>query len=250
MAESSKGNRLAEAAPLTTLTSTRVGAGDAAVEEVLIEEVLEMLRPWASWRVCGEEKLVLREDVSLWSQVVGHLEPGGWVQQAGPAKRLLDTPTRGLIRMPVRQLQEVAGSWATVDARALGGPRYLEPAPQWEVVYQSNSPYGDVVLRQALALDSDVVAILSLGDVVEQLGPPQEQDGTSTTAGGILRMHVSLVPGGRGAAAHKTPELNATAPANDPCCWATPCPTAGWVTVDATRASGPRFLKPRPVGGI
>ncbi|CAK0809849.1 unnamed protein product [Prorocentrum cordatum] len=68
--------------------------------------------------------------------------------------------------------------WATVDATAVGGPRYLRPvrAATWQVVFTSGDPRGDIVVRESLSLESPEVAMLFCGAVVEQSGPQEVEE--------------------------------------------------------------------------
>lgn len=198
--------------------------------------------PWSGkrsswWRVHASlgEDLVVRTGLSLASAELLRIAPGEAVQQAGAARMLRHgtgqfSRQAGCIRLPVKPR-----GWVTADATRAGGPRYLvqSTAPRWRVVYSSpNSSEGDAIVRADPALDSDEVAVLYCGDVVEQAGPSEIR------GEGIVRMPVSVViqhrkdgeddlPHGKGADASSS-KLN------------------GWVTIDASPAGGPVFFKPAP----
>lgn len=111
--------------------------------------------------------------------------------------------------------------WATVDASAVGGPKYLETVqsqkPMWQVVFSSGSQRGDIVVRAGVSLESDEVSMLIRGALVEQSGPQEMEDG-------LIRMPIVFAE----------PSAPSKAPRN----------LRGWVTCDATSQGGPRFFAP------
>lgn len=180
------------------------------------------------WRILGQDEMLVRKDISLFSQELRRLKPGSHVQQSGHARRFVSGQMNGIVRLPVRP-----SGWVTADARAAGGPRFLEPteAPRWLVVYESGLPHGDVLVRAGSDLDSKEVAVLRHGDVVEQIGSQE-------THSGVVRMPVAVPEGaatlqGAGADAKSRGRGGSSPPSG----------ATGWVTVDARGAGGPVFLR-------
>jgi len=176
------------------------------------------------WRVRSDlgEDVIVREGVSLQSTELGRIAPADLLQQAGPARTFARGRAKGCVRVPVRP-----EGWVTADATRAGGPKYITraSAPRWRVVYQSpNSSDGDVIVREAQALESDEVAVLWCGDIVEQAGPLKQ------FSKGIMRMPVTEAVGRR---------RNDDSDKDGEKAW----PQIGWVTVDATPAGGPIFFK-------
>eukprot|EP00929_Paragymnodinium_shiwhaense_P043054 TRINITY_DN22184_c0_g1_i1.p1 TRINITY_DN22184_c0_g1~~TRINITY_DN22184_c0_g1_i1.p1 ORF type:complete len:240 (+),score=40.79 TRINITY_DN22184_c0_g1_i1:160-879(+) len=101
----------------------------------------------------------------------------------------------------------------------------------WTVVYQSNSDYGDVVLRGGKDLKSDILGVLRLGQSVEQTG--QE-----CVVSGITRMPIRLLTGsGKPPPAAKPPwPMHSTRSS-------LPAGSLAWVSSDATAVGGPLFFK-------
>lgn len=184
---------------------------------------------WRAHHALGED-LVVREGLSMASAELRRVPPGGAVQQAGAARMLLGGRRRGVVRLPV-----LPRGWISADATRAGGPRYVvsASAPRWRVVYSSpNSRDGDAIVRADPALDSDEVAVLYCGDIVEQAGPSE------TRGNGIVRMPVTASISHRSEADGDSPRArNAEA---------APSKVLGWVTVDASSAGGPVFFKPAP----
>lgn len=184
------------------------------------------------WRVNSQlqEDLIVREGVSITTEELRRIPPGELLQQAsGHARTLTGGRKKGCIRIPVQP-----NGWVTADASKAGGPKYLirASAPRWRVVYSANKPdQPDAVVREDPTLDSETVAMLHNGDVVEQAGP------SLTRSDGIVRMPVTANVVRRGEAENGetlTNGRNGNKPAK----------TLGWVTVDATAAGGPVFFKP------
>jgi len=210
--QASKGLASAVASVPLPTRSTAL-APSAASPNGFLEEVPHMRRPYAWWRVrTAAGRATVRADVSLTSQELGHLEPGSWLQQEGPALMFTDGQAHGLIRMPIVW----AGSqsaWVTADARAVHGPQMLEPAPRWSYIAQ-----GEGLIRQGVALDSREVARIAHWEEVEQTGSQVR------LPLGVVRMPVSTLSlrhGGRDLM-DAWRELK-----------------IGWVTVDASEAGGP-----------
>jgi len=160
--------------------------------------------------------VLVRDEISLKSKELFTVPPGHYVQQAGPAEIFVSGQAQGIVRMPV-----LSRGWATVDATAVGGPRYLVPvrAATWQVVFTSGDPRGDIVVREHLSLESGEVAMLFNGSVVEQSGPQEVEDG-------LTRMPIVF--------AEPSPAASSKAPRT----------RRGWVTCDATSQGGPRFFAP------
>jgi len=126
----------------------------------------------------------------------------------------------------------------TADATKAGGPKYLvrASAPRWRVVYYgSNSAKdgGAVIVRETVEFDSAEVTALQFGDVVEQAAP------SVTLSNHIIRMPITASVTRRSEA-----ESEAAEGATNGHAHRTSLKTLGWVTVDASAAGGPVFLKP------
>mmetsp|Transcript_4235 Transcript_4235/g.9762 ORF Transcript_4235/g.9762 Transcript_4235/m.9762 type:complete len:433 (+) Transcript_4235:46-1344(+) len=174
------------------------------------------------WRNCGANRseVIIREQFLLTSEEITRVPYGQYVLQAGPLEVFVSGPAQGLQRMPVQPR-----GWVTVDATSVGGPLYLEKVkqPLWQVVFSSGSAKGDIVVRKAVSLDSDEVAVLTCGTVVEQGAPLEE------TEDGIIRMPILLSDNmGREQSSSSQPARG----------------RSGWVTCDATAQGGPKFFEP------
>jgi len=183
----------------------------------------EIIADWSRgqwWRNASDEHVdvIIREQFSLTSPAISHVPVGHYVQQAGPAEVFVSGQATGLVRMPVQPR-----GWATVDASAVGGPKYLEPVPAalWKVVYWSGSRKGDVFVRAGASLDSEEVAVLLADSCVEQCGP------MSILPDGIVRMPIMFTAG----------DLEASTTSRQ-------TKKIGWVTCDATSQGGPKFFEP------
>eukprot|EP00439_Symbiodinium_sp_Y106_P040313 s587_g4.t3 len=147
------------------------------------------------------------------------------VLQAGPLEVFVSGPASGLQRMPVQPR-----GWVTVDASAVGGPLYLEKVklPRWQVVFNSGSQKGDIVVRKGVSLDSDEVAVLTCGTVVDQAAPLEETEDLAARGfrDGIVRMNISFLD-----TSSREPSSSSRV-------------RQGWVTCDATSQGGPRFFEP------
>uniref|UniRef100_A0A7S1SFL2 Uncharacterized protein n=1 Tax=Alexandrium catenella TaxID=2925 RepID=A0A7S1SFL2_ALECA len=176
----------------------------------------------AWWRVRGSlrEDLVVRGGVSLFSTELRRTAPGEMLQQKGAPRVLTGGRAQGCIRMPIQP-----HGWVTADASRAGGPQYLirAHAPRWRAIYQSPTGEGDVLVRSGLELDSQAVLMLHFGDIVEQAGPAQTQPD------GIVRMPITAPQSRRGDSREDEDTLITK--------------VSGWVTVDASAAGGPVFLK-------
>mmetsp|Transcript_111712 Transcript_111712/g.203115 ORF Transcript_111712/g.203115 Transcript_111712/m.203115 type:complete len:190 (+) Transcript_111712:1-570(+) len=186
------------------------------------------------------------------------------MMQAAQVETLSRGREKGILRMPI-----MPRGWVTLDASAAGGPRYFEicPAPRWRVIHHSGTKHGDVLVRQSKNLDSPEVGVLWNGDYVEQIGSMevQESQGKSIVRMPIVMISTKPVAEVRGqclqdlqpstphsprpiaAAAQATPAERAQL--EQRAMWATepePGCLAGWVTVDATNAGGPRFFEECP----
>ncbi|CAJ1327647.1 unnamed protein product [Effrenium voratum] len=163
------------------------------------------------WRVRSNlrEELIVRSGISLCSVEIARSVAGDYFQQKGKPRVLTMGKGQGCIRMPIQP-----SGWVTADASRAGGPQYLirTHAPQWRAIYDGGK---DILVRSAIELDSEVVASLSCGDVVEQ-------DGPILTTDGICRMPVMIKSGHYNGDSRKI---------------------TGWVTTDATDAGGPTFFK-------
>lgn len=190
------------------------------------------------WRVHSAlgEDVIVREGVSLSSAELRRIAPGDLLQQAGVGRALVNGRARGCIRVPVQPM-----GWVTADASKAGGPKYLvrASAPRWRVVHSTNKEgdAGDAIVREDPTLDSEAVAVLHYGDVVEQAGP------SLTRSDGIVRMPVTSTVVRRGdvtenGEAPSNGGRNNSAGANGKA-----ARILGWVTVDATAAGGPIFFK-------
>lgn len=117
------------------------------------------------WRVRSNlrEDLIVRSGVSLSSVEIGRCVAGDLFQQKGKPRMLISGKGHGCIRMPIQP-----SGWVTADASRAGGPQYLirTHAPQWRAIYEAGGK--DILVRTTVELDSEVVAILSCGDIVEQ----------------------------------------------------------------------------------
>lgn len=165
------------------------------------------------WRVRSNlrEDLIVRSGVSLSSVEIGRCVAGDLFQQKGKPRMLISGKGHGCIRMPIQP-----SGWVTADASRAGGPRYLirTHAPQWRAIYEAGGK--DILVRTTVELDSEVVAILSCGDIVEQAGP------ITTIIEGVERMPIVVKSGRQNGDSHKI---------------------VGWVTTDASAADGPVFFK-------
>lgn len=185
-------------------------------------EVMTNTQKGQWWRNCCEQtalEVIVREHFSLQSQEIWKVPPGHFVQQSGPCEVFVSGKANGLQRMPV-----LPRGWVTVDATAVGGPMYLEQTrvPRWKVVFRSGSSRGDIVVREALSLESDEVAVLLYGTRVEQCGPQEVHDS-------IVRMPITFTEMVRSP--------------SDPSSFS-PKLSTGWVTCDATAQGGPKFFEP------
>uniref|UniRef100_A0A7S1PR34 Uncharacterized protein n=1 Tax=Alexandrium catenella TaxID=2925 RepID=A0A7S1PR34_ALECA len=231
----SGGSRGAHASASSALDSTRgdaTGTRSTMAPEVHDGELAEVFEDAGSagcwWRICTQDEVLVRGGISLFSDEVRRLQPGGRVQQAGLARRYISGQMSGIVRIPIQP-----NGWVTADARAAGGPRYLErtDAPRWLVIYESGLPHGDVLVRAGCDLESKEVAVLKNGDIVEQSGPQELQ-------GGVLRMPVVVTDV---AAMLQKPGVETKLRSAASSRW--PSGAAGWVTVDARLAGGPVFLQ-------
>lgn len=138
------------------------------------------------WRVRSNlrEELIVRAGVSLSSVEIGRSVAGDVFQQKGKPRMLLEKRGEGCIRMPIQPT-----GWITADASRAGGPQYLIRihSPQWKAVYDAGGQ--DILVRASVELDSEVVATLSCGDIVEQDGP------VTTVHWGIVRMPIVVKSG-------------------------------------------------------
>ncbi|CAK9051945.1 unnamed protein product [Durusdinium trenchii] len=168
------------------------------------------------WRVRSNlrEELIVRAGVSLSSVEIGRSVAGDVFQQKGKPRMLLEKRGEGCIRMPIQPT-----GWITADASRAGGPQYLIRihSPQWKAVYDAGGQ--DILVRASVELDSEVVATLSCGDIVEQDGP------VTTVHWGIVRMPIVVKSGRQNGDSQRI---------------------VGWVTTDASAASGPVFFKLMP----
>lgn len=175
------------------------------------------------WRNCGEEKsveVIVRELFSLQSPEIRKIPPGHFVQQAGPCEVFVSGRACGMKRMPV-----LPSGWVTVDAVAVGGPKYLEAVenPRWKVMFRSGSSKGDIVVREGRSLESTETAVLECGAIVEQSGPHEILED------GIVRMPITFSKFGANCADHISPGTDVG---------------TGWVTCDASAQGGPKFFEP------
>ncbi|CAE6912994.1 unnamed protein product [Symbiodinium natans] len=175
----------------------------------------------AWWRMRGNlrEELVVRSGVSLASAELDRWVPShnAVFQQKGRPRVLTSGKGQGCIRMPIQP-----EGWVTADASRAGGPQYLvrTHAPQWRAVYESAEGEQDIIVRASLELDSEVVASLSCGDVVEQDGPVVKLESW------IRRMPIVVKSSSKhNGSSHRV---------------------AGWVTTDASSAGGPTFFQVIP----
>mmetsp|Transcript_132341 Transcript_132341/g.247389 ORF Transcript_132341/g.247389 Transcript_132341/m.247389 type:complete len:313 (+) Transcript_132341:122-1060(+) len=226
------------AAPAPDKPDAPVSSDDES-DDITDNEICEESRPvqWPGkkgswWRVNSSlgEDLIVRDGIAISSSQLRRVQPGDLVQQAGPCRSLTSGKPRGCIRMPVR-----SSGWVTADASALGGPRYLVPAsaPRWRNVYSTpNAREGEaiVIVRAGPTIESDEVAHLYYGDIVEQAGP------SVTQSGGIVRMPVR--------AFLTRNEHGGDSPRNAGHGMSASAKVHGWVTVDASAANGPVYFKP------
>eukprot|EP00913_Durusdinium_trenchii_P024026 g22564.t1 len=199
-----------------------------------------------TWNCCRDRgEVIIREQFLLTSEEISRVPYGQYVLQAGPLEVFVTGPAQGLQRMPVQPR-----GWATVDAQAVGGPLYLEKArraviharlklstppdppasihvshrqvksPKWQVVFSSGSSKGDIVVRKGVSLDSEEVAVLTCGTVVEQASPLE------ITEDGIVRMPITFEGRQPSSSSHPAKAR------------------MGWVTCDATHQGGPKFFEP------
>lgn len=165
------------------------------------------------WRVRSNlrEDLIVRSGVSLSSVEIGRSVAGDLFQQKGKPRSLMTGRGQGCIRMPIQPT-----GWVTADASRAGGPQYLirTTAPQWKAIFEATGG-KDILVRATVELDSEVVAILSCGDVVEQEGPVTMNEG-------VERMPIVVKFGRQNGDSHKI---------------------VGWVTTDASAVGGPIFFK-------
>lgn len=168
----------------------------------------------------GDLAVIVREGFSLMSAEIWKIPNGHYVQQAGPSEVFVSGQATGLTRMPV-----FPRGWVTADASTVGGPKYLEAVrlPRWKVAFKSDTPKGDILVREAVSLESEEVGCIVYGSTVLQSGPQE------TLEDGIIRMpitwHEAEPSSGSGAGA-KTKN--------------------GWVTCDASSQGGPKFFTSAP----
>jgi hypothetical protein len=166
------------------------------------------------WRNIQSIDVIIRESFLLTSPEVGTVSPGPLIQQSDWAEVFVTGEATGIVRMPVHP-----DGWVTVDATPVGGPKYLELAnpPRWKAIFKSGCSRGDIVVRESMSIDSDEVATLLCGTIVEQVGPQQRLED-----GGAVRMPIEF------------PETAATHREGA---------RRGWVTCDATACGGPKFFE-------
>jgi len=197
------------------------GKSGRFVPEMGKTETLNTTQRGQCWRNIGADSItvIVRESFSLMSNELWSVPPGQYIQQAGPIEIFVTGQAAGLQRMPVQPR-----GWVTVDATAVGGPKYLEPVkvPRWRVVFSTGSSKGDIVVRDGVSLDSEEVAKLVCGTLVEQSGPQEFLDD------GIIRMPNSF---------NDTTSSSPAGPSK---------PQVGWVTCDATAQGGPKFFETCP----
>lgn len=198
--------------------------GGRFIPEMGKTEVLAGSQRGTWWRNRGLDGLdvIVREQFILSSPELFKVPPGHYVLQGGPVEIFVSGPASGLTRMPV-----MPRGWVTVDASSVGGPLYLEKvkAARWKVVFCSGSSKGDIVVRGGVSLDTEEVAVLTCGTIVEQRGPSE------VTEEGIVRMPISFGEGiGREPSSSSAP----------------PRTRSGWVTCDARAQGGPVFFEPVP----
>jgi len=194
-------------------------SGGRFIPEMGRTETLPRSQRGTWWRNCCRDRgeVIIREQFLLTSEEICRVPFGQYVLQAGPLEVFVTGPAEGLQRMPVQPR-----GWATVDATTVNGPLYLEKvkSPKWQVVFSSGSSKGDIVVRKGVSLDSEEVAVLTCGTVVEQAAPLEH------TEDGIVRMPILFE--GR----------QPSGPSNPP------KSKMGWVTCDATSQGGPKFFEP------
>jgi len=179
----------------------------------------------------------VRSGVSLLSPEVRRVSPGEIVQQGGLARCLNNGNAKSCVRLPVRGNPN---GWVTADATKAGGPRYIvrASAPRWRVVYYGSNDSkdsGSVIVRETAEFASDEVCALHFGDIVEQAAPSVVQ------TNGIVRMQITT-------AVVRRSEAEAEAADGNGHTHRSSMKTLGWVTVDASPANGPVFLKPAGAG--
>lgn len=192
--------------------------GGRYVENMGKTEVMQGTSRGQWWRNIAQTEVIVRESFSLMSPERWKVPAGHYVMQGGPVEVFISGQAQGLQRMPV-----LPHGWVTVDATAVGGPKYLHPTrrPRWRVVFKSHTAKGDIVVRESLSLESDEVAHLRNGTLVEQSAPQE------TLEDGIIRMPIFFeVPA--------EPSKGSSAPTR----------REGWVTCDATAMDGPKFFEP------
>jgi len=197
--------------------------GGRYVQDMGKTELMKGSQKGQWWRNCDSRiDVIVREFFALSSPEVSKVPPGHYIQQSGPCEVFVSGRAEGLQRMPV-----FPKGFVTVDATAVGGPKYLEPvlAPRWKVVFSSGSAKADIIVRADSSLDSPEVAVLMHGSVVDQSGPH------IVLADGIVRMPISF-------SGHIGQEPS------DPS--RSPRQRQGWVTCDATSQGGPKFFEPCP----
>jgi len=174
------------------------------------------------WRNTAQNDLdvIVRDGFSLMSHEIWKVPNGHYVQQSGPAEVFVSGQAQGLTRMPV-----YPRGWVTSDASTVGGPKYLESVkvPRWQVSFKSDAPKGDILVREAVSLESEEVGCIPHGTFVEQTGPQE------TVEDGIIRMPISWPSSEPSSASGSRPKLK-----------------AGWVTCDATSQGGPKFFTAAP----
>lgn len=212
--------------------------------------------PGTWWRASRNEEVVVREGMSLWSREIERHPSGSYLLQAAAIGTLERGRERGIVRMPIHPR-----GWVTLDASPAGGPRYFEiypAAPRWRVAHKSGTKHGDVLVRATRALDSREVGVLWHGDYVEQIGATEVQQ--EPQGKDIFRMPVAILLAADTAATLAATQLElkfrksengdwtgaARAEAERQVVWNAvrrPDQLCGWVTVDASKAGGPRFFE-------
>jgi len=174
------------------------------------------------WRneASNEMAVIVREGFSLMSQEVWKVPHGHYVQQAGPAEVFVSGQAAGLVRMPV-----CPSGWVTSDASSVGGPKYLEAArvARWKVSFKSDTPKGDILVRESVSLESDEVGCIRYGSFVTQCGPQ------ATLEDGIIRMPITWADAQPSSSSGGVRTMH-----------------TGWVTCDASSQDGPKFFIAAP----
>jgi len=227
---------LSESPAVSTETASSAGSMAPEVHDgELVEVWADAGHAGSWWRILGQDEIIVRKDISLFSEELRRLKPGCKVQQAGLARRFVSGQMNGIVRVPVRASSWAAADsgWVTADARSAGGPQFLEKteAPRWLVIYESGLPHGDVLVRAGSDLESKEVAVLRNGDIVEQAGPQEFHSG-------VVRMPVAVPEGAATLQVSSLEVRQKNAGGNRSLSGA-----AGWVTVDARSAGGPVFLQ-------